>query len=110
MKESHILASCTRAAMNLHRRAAERYFKAHNIQPEERTIDAHRLKSREAIRRTDSDSEIGIRDALMAGDRDTRLRVICGRGLRSERRIPVTVLILAFIGAMGQCISFLTSV
>jgi hypothetical protein len=33
---------------------------AHNIQPEERTIDVHRLKSREAIRRT----EIGIRDAL----------------------------------------------
>ncbi|KAI0254151.1 hypothetical protein BJV78DRAFT_1121964, partial [Lactifluus subvellereus] len=58
------------------------------------TIDVHRLKSREAIRRT----EIGIRDALVAGD--TRLRVICGRGLHSERRIPV--LKLALIGAMEQ--------
>ena len=72
---------------------------AHNIQPEERTIDVHRLKSREAIRRT----EIGIRDALVAGD--TRLRVICGRGLHSERRIPV--LKLALIGAMEQCVFFL---
>ncbi|KAI0266723.1 hypothetical protein BC834DRAFT_110448 [Gloeopeniophorella convolvens] len=77
-------------AMSLHRRAAERYFK----EPEERTIDVHRLKTREAIRRT----EIGIRDALTAGD--TRLRVICGRGNHSPGKIPA--LKLALITAMSQ--------
>ncbi|KAI0276556.1 hypothetical protein BGY98DRAFT_984982 [Russula aff. rugulosa BPL654] len=67
-------------ALNLHRRAAERYFKAHNLQQDERTIDVHSLKLDEAIRR----AEIAIRDALVAGD--TRLRVICGLGSRWDRR------------------------
>ncbi|KAH9994034.1 hypothetical protein BJV77DRAFT_996569 [Russula vinacea] len=67
-------------AMNLHRRAAQRYFKANNLQQDERTIDVHSLKLEEALRRT----EVAIRDALVAGD--TRLRVICGLGSRSERR------------------------
>lgn len=75
-------------AMNLHRRAAERYYKAHNLQQEERTIDVHRLKTREAIRRT----EVAIRDALVAGD--TRLRVLCGRGRHSDRGLPVLRLAL----------------
>jgi Smr domain len=72
---------------------------AHNIQQEERTIDVHRLKTREAIRRT----EIAIRDGLVSGD--THLRVICGRGNHSERGIPV--LRLALINAMEQCVVFL---
>jgi Smr domain len=72
---------------------------AHNSQQEERTIDVHRLKTREAIRRT----EIAIRDGLVAGD--THLRVICGRGNHSERGIPV--LKLALINAMEQCVVFL---
>ncbi|KAH9054254.1 hypothetical protein EDB87DRAFT_113414 [Lactarius vividus] len=80
---------------NLHRRAAERYFKAHNLQLEdEHTIDVHRLKPAEATRKT----EIAIRDALVAGA--TRLRVICGRGNHSRGGIPV--LKLALIGAMEQ--------
>ncbi|KAH9998475.1 hypothetical protein BJV74DRAFT_960349 [Russula compacta] len=81
-------------AMELHRRAAERYFKAHNLQQEERTIDVHRLKRGEAIRRT----EIAIRDALLAGN--SRLRVICGRGNHSERGLPI--LRLALTHAMEQ--------
>ncbi|KAI9432148.1 hypothetical protein F5148DRAFT_1270498 [Russula earlei] len=85
-------------AMNLHRRAADRYFMAHNVQQQERTIDVHRLQTREATRRT----EIAIRDALLAGD--TRLRVICGRGRRrhsdSDRGLPV--LRLALTVAMEQ--------
>lgn len=82
-------------AQSLHRRAAERYYKAHNLQPEdEYTIDVHRLKPMEATRRT----EIAIRDALVAGA--TRLRVICGRGNHSKGGIPV--LKLALIGAMEQ--------
>jgi Smr domain len=72
---------------------------AHNTQQEERTIDVHRLKTREAIRRT----EIAIRDGLVSGD--THLRVICGRGKHSERGIPV--LKLALINAMEQCVLFL---
>jgi DNA-nicking Smr family endonuclease len=80
---------------NLHRRAAERFFKAHNLQPEEEhTIDVHRLKPTEATRRT----EIAIRDALVAGA--TRLRVICGRGVHSKGGLPV--LKLALIAAMEQ--------
>jgi hypothetical protein len=71
---------------------------ANNTQQEERTIDVHRLKTREAVRKT----EIAIRDALVAGD--TRLRVICGRGSRSERGLPV--LKLALIAAMEQCVVF----
>jgi DNA-nicking Smr family endonuclease len=72
---------------------------AHNIQQEERTIDVHRLKTREAVRKT----EIAIRDALVAGD--TRVRVVCGRGNHSER---LPVLKLALIAAMEQCVVFLT--
>ncbi|KAH9961270.1 hypothetical protein BC827DRAFT_1203553 [Russula dissimulans] len=87
-------------AMNLHRRAAERYFKALNHQQEERTIDVHRLNSKEATRMT----EVAIRDALLAGD--TRLRIICGRGRgrhsdkNSDRGLPV--LRLALTVAMEQ--------
>jgi Smr domain len=69
---------------------------AHNLQQDERTIDVHRLKTREAVRRT----EIAIRDALVAGD--TRLRVVCGRGKHSERGLPV--LRLALTKAMEECV------
>jgi hypothetical protein len=69
---------------------------AHNLQQAERTIDVHRLKTREAIRRT----EIAIRDALVAGD--VRLRVVCGRGKHSERGLPV--LRLALTKAMEECV------
>ncbi|KAI0305661.1 hypothetical protein B0F90DRAFT_1624750 [Multifurca ochricompacta] len=67
---------------------------AHNLQIEERTIDVHRLKTREAIRK----AEIAIRDALAAGD--TRLRVICGSGNHSLGKIPS--LKLALVAAMEQ--------
>jgi len=91
--------SSRRRPASLYRRAAERYFSgaflhsfalstfdsvffscgrrttAHNLQPEdEHTVDVHRLKPTEAIRRT----EIATRDVLVAGA--TRLRVICGLG------------------------------
>ncbi|KAF8265245.1 hypothetical protein EI94DRAFT_1663924 [Lactarius quietus] len=82
-------------AMTLHRRAADRFFKAHNLQPEdEHTIDVHRLQSAEATRKT----EIAIRDALLAGA--SRLRVICGRESHSRGKIPV--LRHALIGAMER--------
>ncbi|KAN0114132.1 hypothetical protein V8E52_007108 [Russula decolorans] len=84
-------------AMNLHRRAAERYFKAHNLQQDERTIDVHNLKLDEAIRR----AEIAIRDARVAGD--ARLRVICGLGSRWDRRErELPHLRLALTNAMSE--------
>jgi len=75
-------------AMNLHRRASERYYKAHNLDQQELTIDVHRLKTREAVRKT----EVAIRDALVTGE--TRLRVVCGRGRHSDRGLPVLRLAL----------------
>jgi hypothetical protein len=61
----------------------------------------HSLKLEEAIRRT----EVAIRDALVAGD--TRLRVICGLGSRSERRErELPHLRLALTKAMSECVAF----
>lgn len=61
----------------------------------------HNLKLEEAIRRT----EIAIRDALVAGD--SRLRVICGLGSRSERRErELPHLRLALTKAMSECVAF----
>ena len=59
------------------------------------------LKLEEAIRRT----EIAIRDALVQGD--TRLRIICGLGSRSERRErELPHLRLALTKAMSECVAF----
>jgi hypothetical protein len=61
----------------------------------------HSLKLEEAIRRT----EVAIRDALVAGD--TRLRVLCGLGSRSERRErELPHLRLALTKAMTECVAF----
>ncbi len=59
-------------------------------------IDVHRLKTREAVRKT----EVAIRDALVTGE--TRLRVVCGRGRHSDRGLPV--LRLALTKAMEECV------
>ena|ERR1700679_1771682 len=77
------------------------YLTAHNLQQDERTIDVHNLKVEEAVRR----AEIGIRDALVAGD--TRLRVICGLGSRYDRRErELPHLRLALTKAMSECVAF----
>ncbi|KAA1471822.1 hypothetical protein DENSPDRAFT_837918 [Dentipellis sp. KUC8613] len=81
-------------AMNLHKRAARRYFQAHNLSAEPHTIDVHRLKVPEAIRRT----EIALRDTLVEGG--TQLRVITGRGNHSVGKIPV--LKLAIVREMTE--------
>ncbi|TFY63837.1 hypothetical protein EVG20_g6154, partial [Dentipellis fragilis] len=81
-------------AMNLHKRAARRYFKAHNLSTEPQTIDVHRLKVPEAIRQT----EIALRDTLVEGG--TQLRVITGRGNHSAGKIPV--LKLAIVREMTE--------
>ena len=60
----------------------------------------HNLKLEEALRRT----EVAIRDALVAGD--SRLRVICGLGNRSERRErELPHLRLALTKAMSECVA-----
>ncbi|KAI0028801.1 hypothetical protein K488DRAFT_57756, partial [Vararia minispora EC-137] len=52
------------------------------------TIDIHRLRVREALRQT----EIAIRDTLIAGG--TQLRVIVGRGNHSQNKLPALKLAL----------------
>ncbi|KAI0063499.1 hypothetical protein BV25DRAFT_1883261 [Artomyces pyxidatus] len=75
-------------AMNLHERAARRYFKANNMANEVHTIDVHRLKVPEAVRQT----EVAIRNVLVEGG--SQLRVITGRGNHSVGKIPVLKLAL----------------
>lgn len=70
---------------------------AHNTAPEPNTLDLHRLKVPEAVRRV----EIAIRDTLVAGG--TTLRVITGRGNHSAGKIPVLKLAIMRV-MMDECV------
>ena len=73
---------------------------AHNVAPEPNTLDVHRLKVPEAVRRV----EIAIRDTLVAGG--TELRVITGRGNHSAGKIPVLKLAIMRV-MMDECVCLL---
>jgi hypothetical protein len=63
---------------------------AHNLTSRPHTIDVHRLRVHEAVRKT----EIAIRDALLSDDGTTEIRVIVGRGNHSAGKVPVLKLSL----------------
>ncbi|THH33321.1 hypothetical protein EUX98_g873 [Antrodiella citrinella] len=70
-------------AQTLNAKAAHRYFKAHNLNPEPQTIDVHRLVVPEAI----TEVKRALREARSSGT--TELRIITGRGKHSKGNIPV---------------------
>ncbi|KAL6300455.1 hypothetical protein BKA93DRAFT_829049 [Sparassis latifolia] len=83
-------------AKQLHAKAARRYYKAHNLNPEPHEVDVHRLHVPEAIEKV----EKALYDAMMSGA--TELRIITGKGIHSQGVNPKGVLRRAIIGAMQE--------
>ncbi|OSX66074.1 hypothetical protein POSPLADRAFT_1068890 [Postia placenta MAD-698-R-SB12] len=86
------LTRADQGAMELHKKAERRYYKAHNQKPQPQEIDVHRLKVPEARARV----EEALYGAMMAGVPE--LRIITGRGNHSKGKIPA--LKLAIIGQL----------